>query len=56
MFVDLTVDVSVSLSVRETSVLEEKITDTLKQARREIAEVRVQFHPVDDHVVENAGQ
>jgi divalent metal cation (Fe/Co/Zn/Cd) transporter len=47
MFVDLTADVTGSLSVRETSELEAKITDTLKEARREIAEVRVQFHPVD---------
>lgn len=48
VFVDLTADVAGSLSVRETSELEAKITNTLKAARREIAEVRVQFHPVDD--------
>jgi divalent metal cation (Fe/Co/Zn/Cd) transporter len=48
MFVDLTADVAGSLSVRDTSELEAKITNTLKEARREIAEVRVQFHPVDD--------
>lgn len=48
MFVDLTADVSGLLSVRETSELEAKITSTLKSARKEIAEVRVQFHPVED--------
>ena len=48
MFVDLTADVSGLLSVRETSELEGKITSTLKNARKEIAEVRVKFHPVDD--------
>jgi cation diffusion facilitator family transporter len=46
VFVDLIADVAGSLSVRETSELEAKITSTLKAARREIAEVRVQFHPV----------
>jgi len=51
MFVDLTADVTSSLSVRETSALEETITNTLKKTRREIAEVRVQFHPVDDAVI-----
>jgi divalent metal cation (Fe/Co/Zn/Cd) transporter len=48
VFVDLTADVAGSLSVRQTSELEAKITSTLKAARREIAEVRVQFHPVED--------
>lgn len=48
MFVDLTADVPSLLSVRETSDLEAKITSTLKKARKEIAEVRVRFHPVDD--------
>ena len=52
MFVDLTADVAGSLSVRETSELEAKITSMLKEARREIAEVKVQFHPVDDAVTE----
>ena len=50
MFVDLTADVSGLLTVRETSDLESKITSTLKNARKEIAEVRVKFHPVDDDV------
>ena len=48
MFVDLTADVPSLLSVRETSDLEAKITSTLKKARKEIAEVRVRFHPVED--------
>ena len=50
IFVDLTADVAGSLSVRETSDLEAKITNTLKEARKEIAEVRVQFHPLDEDV------
>jgi len=50
MFVDLTADVAGSLSVRETSELEAKITNTLKKARKEIAEVRVQFHPLDEDI------
>lgn len=54
VFVDLTADVSASLSVRETSELEAKITSTLKAARKEIAEVRVQFHPVDEDAVESS--
>jgi divalent metal cation (Fe/Co/Zn/Cd) transporter len=54
MFVDLTADVAGSLNVREMSELEAKITSTLKEARREIAEVRVQFCPVDDAVTQDA--
>jgi divalent metal cation (Fe/Co/Zn/Cd) transporter len=53
MFVDLTADVPASLTVRETSELEAKITSTLKEARREIAEVRVQFNPVDEKATED---
>jgi len=48
MFVDLTADVPPSLSVRETSELERKITKTLMEARREIVEVRVRFRGVGE--------
>lgn len=47
MFVDLTADVLGTLSVRETQELEERITRTLVEARREIGEVRVRFCAVD---------
>jgi len=45
MFVDLTATVPGSVTVAETSALEEKIQDTLKKARKEIKEVRVTFRP-----------
>ncbi|KAH7920069.1 cation efflux protein [Leucogyrophana mollusca] len=45
--VDLTADVPSALTVLATSELEEKITRTLKNARKEISEVRVKFNPVD---------
>lgn len=51
MFVDLTADVSGTLSVEDASLLDDKITETLKKARREIGEVRVKFHPVDGSTV-----
>ena len=47
MFVDLTAEVPRSLSVADASTLEAKIARTLKAARKEIAEVRVKFHPVE---------
>jgi divalent metal cation (Fe/Co/Zn/Cd) transporter len=48
MFVDLTADVSRSLNMGNASELEEKITLTLQNARKEISDVRVKFHPVED--------
>jgi hypothetical protein len=48
MFVDLTADVRGTLCVSEASELEEKITLALKTARREIAEVKVRFHAVEN--------
>lgn len=45
MFVDLTATVPGSVTVTETSALEEKIQHTLKKARKEIKEVRVTFKP-----------
>lgn len=45
LFVDLTAEVPASITVHETSALEHKITRTLKNARKEIAEVRVSFQP-----------
>lgn len=49
MYVDLTADVPSNMSVLATSKLEVKISQTLKEARKEISEVRVKFHPVDTH-------
>ncbi|KAF9222543.1 hypothetical protein BS17DRAFT_708242 [Gyrodon lividus] len=46
--VDLTADVPNATTVLATSELQEKITQLLKTARKEISEVRVKFHPVDD--------
>ncbi|KAG5648510.1 hypothetical protein DXG03_003121 [Asterophora parasitica] len=47
MFVDLTASVSGTLSVHDASSLDDKITRTLKEARKEIAEVRVKFQPIE---------
>lgn len=47
VYVDLIADVPSSFSVLQTTSLEEKISQTLMQARKEVAEVRVKFHPVD---------
>ncbi|KDQ53548.1 hypothetical protein JAAARDRAFT_39236 [Jaapia argillacea MUCL 33604] len=47
VFVDLTADVPRTLSVEETSSLEGSISRTLKEAGKEVAEVRVKFNPVD---------
>ncbi|KAG1881467.1 cation efflux family-domain-containing protein [Suillus tomentosus] len=49
MYVDLTAEVPSNMSVLATSKLEVKISQTLKEARKEISEVRVKFHPVDTH-------
>ncbi|EGN99786.1 hypothetical protein SERLA73DRAFT_180000 [Serpula lacrymans var. lacrymans S7.3] len=48
IYVDLTADVPETLHVHATSELEEKITRALKEARKEISEVRVKFHPVHE--------
>jgi divalent metal cation (Fe/Co/Zn/Cd) transporter len=45
MFVDLIATVPGSITIKETTELEDKIQDTLKNARREIKEVRVTFRP-----------
>ena len=45
MFVDLTAEVSGSVTVTQASALEEKITQLLKRAKKEITEVRVTFKP-----------
>ncbi|KAG6842189.1 hypothetical protein C0991_001682 [Blastosporella zonata] len=47
LFVDLTAMVSPTMSVCDTSALDEKITRTLKEARKEITEVRIKFKPVE---------
>jgi len=47
MFVDLTADVSGMLNIHEASSLEHRITQTLKNARKEVTDVRVSFNPVD---------
>lgn len=46
--VDLTVDVPHTMTVLATSKLEGKMTQLLKDARKEVSEVRVKFHPVED--------
>jgi len=48
MFVDLTAEVSRTMSVAETSTLQANIERTLKRAKKEISEVRVRFEPVDE--------
>ena len=45
LFVDLTAEVSGSVTVTQASTLEEKITRILKKAKKEITEVRVTFKP-----------
>ncbi|KAJ6593980.1 cation efflux family-domain-containing protein [Mycena capillaripes] len=47
IFVDLTAEVPKTLTVHDATLLEEKIAQTLKAARKEIAEVRVKFQTVD---------
>ena len=46
MVVDLIADVPHSLTVEKTSVIERRIAETLKKARKEVSEVRVKFNPV----------
>jgi divalent metal cation (Fe/Co/Zn/Cd) transporter len=53
IYVDLTADVSSNMTVSSTSDLEEKISRILKEARREVSEVRVKFHPVDMDTTQN---
>ncbi|KAJ3988518.1 CDF-like metal transporter [Lentinula detonsa] len=47
MFIDLTAEVPSNLTVHELVVLEEKILQTLKEARKEVKEVHVRFKPVE---------
>ncbi|KAF9501570.1 mitochondrial iron ion transporter [Pleurotus eryngii] len=47
IFVDLKVDVPGGLTVYESASLEMKISQTLMKARKEIAEVNIQFRPID---------
>jgi divalent metal cation (Fe/Co/Zn/Cd) transporter len=49
MFVDLTASVSGAMSVHDASALDERITRTLKEARKEITDVRVKFQPLDQN-------
>ena len=46
LFVDLTAKVNANLSVVQTRELEQQITKTMQQAKKEVAEVRVRFEPV----------
>ena len=48
--VDLTVDVSPTMTVVATSELEDKMGQLLRDARREVSDVRVKFHPVEDNL------
>jgi divalent metal cation (Fe/Co/Zn/Cd) transporter len=45
LFVDLTAKVDANLSVTQTRNLEDKITKTMQEAKKEVAEVRVRFEP-----------
>ena len=47
MFVDLTASVSGQMNVHDASDLEVRITQALKKARKEIAEVRIKFESSD---------
>jgi divalent metal cation (Fe/Co/Zn/Cd) transporter len=47
IFVDLTASVSSQMSIHDASALEVRITQVLKEARREITEVRIKFEPSD---------
>lgn len=47
MFVDLTAKVPSTLSVADTSALEHTIGRALKEAKKEVSEVRVRFEPVN---------
>lgn len=47
MFVDVVVDVSPAMTMSDAAVIEGNITEKLKSARREIAEVRVKFNVVE---------
>lgn len=47
IYVDLTADVPSNMTVSSTSELEEKISQTLKEARKGVSEVRVKFYPID---------
>lgn len=46
LFVDLAAEVPGSLSVEETTKLEETIVGALREAKKEIAEVNIKFRPV----------
>jgi divalent metal cation (Fe/Co/Zn/Cd) transporter len=48
MFVDLTASVSGQMSVHDASALEVRITQALKETRKEIAEVRIKFEPLEE--------
>ncbi|KXN85377.1 Mitochondrial metal transporter 2 [Leucoagaricus sp. SymC.cos] len=48
LFVDLTAKVNPNLSVAQTMHLEDKITRTMKEAKKEVAEVRVRFEPASE--------
>lgn len=47
MFVDVVAEVPRDLSIENATLVEHDIVRVLKAARKEIAEVRVKFHPID---------
>ncbi|KAJ7096240.1 cation efflux protein [Mycena epipterygia] len=47
IFVDLTAEVPKTMTVHDATILEEKISQTLKEARKEVTEVRVKFQTVE---------
>ncbi|KAF7321618.1 Cation efflux family [Mycena kentingensis (nom. inval.)] len=48
IFVDLTAEVPANLTTRDLALLEEQISHTLKATRKEVAELRIKFQPVDN--------
>lgn len=50
VFVDLTVRVPGAVTVEQSSQLEKKVLQTLKEARKEIADVQIKFKPQDSNM------
>lgn len=48
IYVDLIAEVPSTFTVIEIATLEDKIREALMTARKEVAEVRVKFHPTDN--------
>ena len=48
VFVDLTADVSPTMTMREAHVVEDLIRSTIKSSKKEVREVRVHLHAVEN--------